>query len=68
MTKLVTLSAAIEKQLCITLKKSRNFVKKTTVKFQKLIIALDLMNYKLPNRVLSLSQTKNGSDINKAYT
>ena len=68
MTKLVTLSAAIEKQLCITLKKSRNLVKKTTVKFQKLIIALDLMNYKLPNRVLSLSQTKNGSDINKAYT
>ena len=46
MTKLVTLSAAIEKQLCITLKKSRNFVKKTTVKLQKLIIALDLMNYK----------------------
>ena len=45
MTKLVTLSAAIEKQLCITLKKSRNFVEKTTVKLQKLIIVdeMDLM-------------------------
>ena len=54
MTKLVTLSAAIEKQLCITLKKSRNFVEKTSVTLQKLIIKdeMDLMNYKLPNRIV----------------
>ena len=54
MTKLVTLSAAIEKQLYITLKKSRNFVEKTSVTLQKLIIKdeMDLMNYKLPNRIV----------------
>ena len=54
MTKLVTLSAAIEKQLYITLKKSRNFVEKTSVTLQKLIIKdeMDLMNYKSPYRGL----------------